>query len=105
MLSISVVGIGNCGSQIAALAMKKLNVPVIAINSSERDIQTLPEDVPVYLMGDAKGAGKQRIMAKQMLKKSVMDILENPKLRTSSQATSCLWCLLLVAVPVLVLRS
>lgn len=81
MLSISVVGIGNCGSQIAALAMKKLNVPVIAINSSERDIQTLPEDVPVYLMGDAKGAGKQRIMAKQMLKKSVMDILENPKLK------------------------
>ena len=81
MLNISVVGIGNCGSQIAALAMKKLNVPVIAINSSERDIQTLPDDVPVYLMGDAKGAGKQRIMAKQMLKKSVMDILENPKLK------------------------
>lgn len=81
MLNISVVGIGNCGSQIAALAMKKLNVPVIAINSSERDIQTLPKDVPVYLMGDAKGAGKQRIMAKQMLKKSVMDILENPKLK------------------------
>ena len=35
MLNISVVGIGNCGSQIDALAMKKLNVPVIAINSSE----------------------------------------------------------------------
>lgn len=77
MLDVSVVGIGNCGSQVAALAMKKLNVPVLAINSSERDLQTLPKDVPNFMIGDAKGAGKERAAAKEMLKTSIMNILND----------------------------
>lgn len=79
MLDVSVIGIGNCGSQIAALAMKKLNVPVLAINSSERDLQTLPGDVPSFMIGDAKGAGKERAAAKEMLKSSIMTILNDDK--------------------------
>ena len=77
MLDVSVIGIGNCGSQIAALAMKKLNIPVLAINSSERDLQTLPKDVPSFMIGDAKGAGKERSAAKEMLKSSIMTILND----------------------------
>ena len=49
MLNVGVVGIGNAGSQVAALAMEKLSVDVLAINSSEKDLQTLPESVPQHL--------------------------------------------------------
>lgn len=75
MLDVSVVGIGNAGSQVAALAADKLKIPVLAINSSEKDLQTIPEKIPHYLMGDEKGAGKERQAAKLFLKDSVMDIL------------------------------
>lgn len=75
MLDVSVVGIGNAGSQVAALAADKLKIPVLAINSSEKDLQTIPEAIPHYLMGDEKGAGKERQAAKLFLKDSVMDIL------------------------------
>lgn len=75
MLDVSVVGIGNAGSQVAALAADKLKIPVLAINSSEKDLQTIPEPIPHYLMGDEKGAGKERQAAKLFLKDSVMDIL------------------------------
>lgn len=75
MLDVSVVGIGNAGSQVAALAADKLKIPVLAINSSEKDLQTIPETIPHYLMGDEKGAGKERQAAKLFLKDSVMDIL------------------------------
>ena len=84
MLDVSVIGIGNCGSQIAALAMKKLNIPVLAINSSERDLQTLPSDVPNFMIGDAKGAGKERAAAKEMLKSSIMTILNMISIRMFS---------------------
>ena len=77
MLDISVVGIGNAGSQVAALAAEKLKVPVLAINSSEKDLQTIPETIPHYLMGDEKGAGKERLAAKKFLKDSIMDILSS----------------------------
>lgn len=75
MLDVSVVGMGNAGSQVAALAADKLKIPVLAINSSEKDLQTIPETIPHYLMGDEKGAGKERQAAKLFLKDSVMDIL------------------------------
>ncbi len=75
MLDVSVVGIGNAGSQVAALAADKLKIPVLVINSSEKDLQTIPETIPHYLMGDEKGAGKERQAAKLFLKDSVMDIL------------------------------
>lgn len=77
MLNISVVGIGNAGSQVAALAAERLKVPVLAINSSEKDLQTIPDNIPHYLMGDEKGAGKERGAAKKFFKDSVMDMLKD----------------------------
>lgn len=83
MLNVSVVGIGNAGSQVAALAMEKLGIPALAINSSEKDLQTIPSAVPRVLIGDTKGAGKERGAAKKFLKSSIMDIIsddENSKI-------------------------
>lgn len=77
MLDVSVVGIGNAGSQVAALAADKLKIPVLAINSSEKDLQTIPETIPHFLIGDEKGAGKERQAAKVFLKDSIMDILSS----------------------------
>ena len=34
MLEVGIIGIGNAGNQVASLAKEKLNIPVIAINSS-----------------------------------------------------------------------
>ena len=68
MLKVSVVGIGNAGSQVAALAQEKLGIEVLAINSSEKDLETIPQSVPHILIGDTKGAGKERGAAKKFLK-------------------------------------
>lgn len=77
MLEIGVVGIGNAGSQVAALAAQTLAVPVMAINSSEKDLRTIPDTIPHILIGDEKGAGKERAAAKKFLKDAIMDILND----------------------------
>lgn len=75
MLKVSVVGIGNAGSQVAALAQEKLGIEVLAINSSEKDLETIPQSVPHILIGDTKGAGKERGAAKKFLKDAIMNII------------------------------
>lgn len=77
MLDISVIGIGNAGSQVASLASEKLSVPVLAINSSEKDLETIPSSIPHILIGDQRGSGKERMAAKKFLKGAIMDILNN----------------------------
>ena len=80
MLNVSVIGLGNAGSQVAALAMEKLGVAALAINSSEKDLQTIPSSVPHVLIGDTKGAGKERSAAKKFLKDSIMTIINDKEL-------------------------
>lgn len=80
MLNVGVIGLGNAGSQVAALANQKLGVNVLAINSSEKDLQTLPTNVPNILIGDSKGAGKERTAAKQFLKESIMKIINDTEI-------------------------
>lgn len=80
MLNVSVIGLGNAGSQVAALAMEKLGVAALAINSSEKDLQTIPSSVPHVLIGDTKGAGKERSAAKKFLKDSIMSIINDKEL-------------------------
>lgn len=79
MLKVGIIGIGNTGNQVAALAMKKLNIPVLAINSSEKDLETVPDGVPRRLISDksglSQGAGKNRALAKKYLKESIMGFL------------------------------
>ena len=79
MLNVSCIGIGNAGSQVAALAGDTLHIPVLAINSSEKDIETLPKSCPHILIGEEKGAGKERSAAKLFLKSSIINILSDEK--------------------------
>lgn len=84
MLKVGIIGIGNTGNQIAALAKERLNIPVVAINSSEKDLETIPADIPKKLIRDSEGlsqgAGKDRGLAKKYLKDSVMSLLKDPEM-------------------------
>lgn len=85
MLKVGIIGLGNTGNQVAALAMKELNIPVMAINSSEKDLETIPEGVPKTLIksadGLSQGAGKNRALAKSYLKDSIMTFLSSKEIQ------------------------
>lgn len=81
MLKIGVIGIGNCGNQVAKKAMEQLNCDVYALNSSMNDLSTLPDTIPQFCLGDEKGAGKNRIEAKQFLKSSVLKLVEDEQFK------------------------
>lgn len=85
MLKIGVIGIGNTGNQIAALAMDRLKIPVLAINSSEKDLETIPDGVEKRLISDSaglsQGAGKNRALAKKYLKDSIMGFITEEKIK------------------------
>lgn len=81
MLKVGITGVGNTGNQIAALAKAKLDIPVFAINSSEKDLETIPDNVPKKVIKDkeglSQGAGKDRKRAQAYLKDSIRGILED----------------------------
>lgn len=81
MLDVGVIGLGNTGNQIATLAKEKLNIPVIAINSSDKDLETVPKDIPRKLItnkeGTSQGAGKNRSDARKYLKDSIKSIVSD----------------------------
>ena len=79
MLNVGVIGLGNTGNQIAALAAEELKIPAMAINSSEKDLETIANKIPKILISDtegtSKGAGKNRALAKSYLKDSILSII------------------------------
>lgn len=81
MLKTGLIGLGNTGGQIAALAHEKLKIDVRAINSSEKDLTTVPESVPKRVIklkdGSSQGAGKDRKKAKLYLKDSITSLLND----------------------------
>lgn len=85
MLKIGIIGIGNTGNQVASLAKERLQIPVIAINSSEKDLETVPADIPKKLITDkdgiSQGAGKDRNLAKTYLRDSITSLLTDTDVR------------------------
>ena len=81
MLNVGIIGIGNTGNQVAELAKRELSIPVIAINSSEKDLETVSSDIPKKMITDKEGishgAGKDRGLAKKYLKDSVMSLIKD----------------------------
>lgn len=81
MLNVGVIGIGNCGNQIACLAHKEAQCEAFAINTSENDLATLATDIPKKCVGDAEGTGKNRSAAKQFLKDSIMELIRDDEFK------------------------
>ena len=81
MFNIGIIGVGNAGGQNAALAAEKLGVDALALNSSQKDLDTLGNNVKKILIGDSKGAGKNRDEAKQFIKGSIKNIVQSDDVR------------------------
>lgn len=81
MLNVGVIGIGNCGNQIASLAHKEVGCDVFAINTSENDLATLAPEIPKKCIGDTQGTGKNRTAAKAFLKQSIMDLIRDEEFK------------------------
>lgn len=82
LLNVGVIGIGNAGNQVAALAHERLNIPVIALNSTDKDLETISSNIPKKLIIDKErkeqqGSGKDRTLAKAYLKDSIMTLLQD----------------------------
>lgn len=79
--SLGIIGAGSCGNQQALLAGKE-NMPVLAINSASIDLDDIMNDpeaqdyCTVIKIGDTEGCGKNRKLAKKLLKQDVKEVLE-----------------------------
>lgn len=78
MLQVGVIGCGNAGNQtVSAMAAKYRDIPVLAINCSERDLSTVSKDILQKVVGDGKGAGKNRTESKKFLAQSISDLVSD----------------------------
>lgn len=77
MLNFGIIGIGNAGNQVAALAAERLNIDALCINSSQKDLDTLNDRVFKVLIGDSMGAGKNRSEAKSFVKNNISKLLSS----------------------------
>ena len=75
MLNIAVLGIGNAGGQVANVACSR-GFNTFCINSSEKDLDIINENIPVFLLGNSEGAGKDRRIAKGFVKQYYKDLLK-----------------------------
>lgn len=80
MLNVSVVGIGNAGNQIAALASKN-GFKAVALNSSEGDLSTVKDAVDIVVIGDKRGAGKDRGIAKSFITKAAKQLVDSESIK------------------------
>lgn len=84
---IVIIGIGNCGSQIANLANKKYPelFDTVYINTSESDLAMVADQTPLkFKIGkrdEVEGSGKNREKMKEYLKKDIGIILGNEELQ------------------------
>lgn len=73
-IKIGVLGIGNAGGQVAALA-KAEGMEALAINVSEDDTKTV-QGITTLVIGNSMGSGKNRALAKKYGKASIRKLLE-----------------------------
>jgi cell division GTPase FtsZ len=82
MLNVGIIGCGNTGNQVCAYCANKYpDIPVVAINCSENDMVSLPNTIQKFLIGDGKGAGKNREEAKKFLEDSIVELVSNQSVK------------------------
>lgn len=93
MLRIGMLGIGNAGNQVLVSAKTIMpDVPLFAINCSKQDIATLPKDIKSLVIGDGKGAGKDRKEAKKSLSVSAQKLFtENEDIKNFIESVDFLF--------------
>lgn len=93
MLKVGVIGVGNCGGQIAAKTAELMLIDAIALNTSDQDLEKLngKKGVITMSLGDKKGAGQNRSAAKEALKSAVQQVLEDKEFKTFIQTKEVLF--------------
>lgn len=81
MLKVGILGCGNLGNQVASLAKRTKNFPAVAINASERDIDSVKGYIECIIFGDKAGSGKDRTIAKEFLKNNVKQLIADEALK------------------------
>lgn len=86
MLKVGLIGSGNTGNQIAVKAAKELAIPCLAVNSSEKDLETVPGNIPKVVLkdksGNSQGTGKNRTLAKKYLRESIQEFVQSKDVQT-----------------------
>lgn len=77
-LKVAMIGIGNAGCQATDLA-KKEGHAVFVINSSEKDLNDslVDKEIPSFIIGNKRGAGKNRKTAKIFMKDELTRLFED----------------------------
>lgn len=84
---VVIVGVGNCGSQVANLAEKKYPTlfDCIYINTSDSDLSMVNTENNLKFKigedGEVEGSGKNRLKMKEYLQADIEKILGNPSLQ------------------------
>lgn len=79
MIKLATIGLGNAGNQVAEHAKKEFGIEGLAINTSKDDISNV-RSIDVICIGDEKGAGKDRNIARKFLKENISELLEKAEL-------------------------
>jgi|HigsolmetaAR203D_1030402.scaffolds.fasta_scaffold01377_11 regulator of extracellular matrix RemA (YlzA/DUF370 family) len=74
MQKVGIIGVGNAGGQTADQGKKDFGIDGVALNTSNDDISTI-KNIDVICIGDEKGAGKDRTIAKQFLRDNMKKLL------------------------------
>ena len=83
MLKVGLIGCGNAGNQVLREAKQSYpDMALVAINSSENDLSTLPDDILKIKIGDGKGCGKNRMEAKKSLASEVINLVSSESFKT-----------------------
>lgn len=89
---VAIIGLGNCGSQVAYLAKKKHGdlFDSIYINSSDADLSMVGDSELKFKLGeeDVEGSGKNRSVMKQYLMEGIGSILNDEKFRDAIEDKS-----------------
>ena len=80
MIKIGLLGLGNAGGQVAALAAATAGFDAVALNTSEKDLKTVEDRIPALVLGDEKGAGKDRATSKEFLRARIHDVLSSEEI-------------------------
>lgn len=81
MKNVCIISVGNCGNQIASLAFDTRQIPSFGINASEKDLELIRSDIPIYIFGNRLGCGKDRNIAKSLVKQEVKTLLQNEEFK------------------------
>ena len=80
MLKVATIGMGKAGGEVAELAKKAYSIDGVAINTSIDDMTTVT-NIHQISVGDDKGAGKDRNIAKQFVYQKAKEMLALPELK------------------------